>query len=133
MKKATINYKLRKIRELKNLSQDYLARELDISTRAYSMIETGERSLNTDRLEHICEILEIEPHEVFMFDSENVLKNSVAHEQYRFYERLLEEKDKIISILTEQLKLLMNNQEGGVNEFCMQFIANNKISIVAFS
>ncbi|MDR9488104.1 helix-turn-helix transcriptional regulator [Salibacter sp.] len=132
MKKATINYKLRKIRELKNLSQEYIARELDISTRAYSMIETGERPLNTERLEHICEILEIEPYEVYMFDSENVLKNSVAHEQYRFYERLLEEKDKTISILTEQLKLLMNNQEGGVNEYCMQFIANNKISIVAF-
>jgi transcriptional regulator with XRE-family HTH domain len=85
MKKAAINYNLRKIRELKNLSQEYLARELDISKRAYSMIENGETPLTTERLELICEILEIKPYEVYMFDSEDVLKNSVANEQYRLY------------------------------------------------
>jgi transcriptional regulator with XRE-family HTH domain len=130
MKKAAINYNLRKIRELKNLSQEYLARELDISKRAYSMIENGETPLTTERLELICEILEIKPYEAFMFDSEDVLKNSVANEQYRLYEKLLEEKDKRISILTEQVKYLKNSK-GGVNECCMQFIVNKRTSFLA--
>lgn len=130
MKKAAINYNLRKIRELKNLSQEYLARELNISKRAYSMIENGETPLTTERLELICEILEIKPYEAFMFDSEKVLKNSVANEQYRLYEKLLEEKDKRISILTEQVKYLKNSK-GGVNECCMQFIVNKRTSFLA--
>ena len=96
------------------------------------MIENGETPLTTDRLELICEILEIKPYEVYMFDSENVLKNGVANEQYRLYEKLLEEKDKTISILTEQVKYLKNSK-GGVNEYCMQFIVNNTILIVALA
>ena len=37
--------KIRQIRELKNLTQEHIATQLNLTTRAYSKIETGETQL----------------------------------------------------------------------------------------
>lgn len=42
--------KIKKIRELKGYSQDYVANKLAISQRAYSKIESGETRLHWDRM-----------------------------------------------------------------------------------
>lgn len=51
---------IRKIREHKNYTQDYLAAKLDISQNAYSKIELGYSKLTLDRLFQIAVILEVE-------------------------------------------------------------------------
>ena len=51
---------IRKIREQKNYTQDYLAAKLDISQNAYSKIELGYSKLTLDRLFQIAIILEVE-------------------------------------------------------------------------
>lgn len=51
---------IRKIREHKNYTQDYLAAKLDISQNAYSKIELGYSKLTLDRLFQIAIILEVE-------------------------------------------------------------------------
>ena len=49
--------KLKQIRELKNLSQEYIANQLGLSVRAYSKIETGETQLTINRLNEISRIM----------------------------------------------------------------------------
>jgi transcriptional regulator with XRE-family HTH domain len=52
--------KIRKIRESKNYSQDYLAAKLGISQNAYSKIELGYSNITLSRLANISDILEVD-------------------------------------------------------------------------
>lgn len=66
-------YKIRKIRELFDLSQAYMAHELNITQTTYSKIERGEVKLSTERLMKISEILDIKIEQILYFD-QNITK-----------------------------------------------------------
>lgn len=51
---------IRKIREFRNYTQDYLAAKLEISQNAYSKIELGYSNITLQRLIHIAFILEVD-------------------------------------------------------------------------
>jgi len=59
IKKVAAN--IRKIREYRNYTQDYLAAKLRISQNAYSKIELGHTRITVDRLFHVADILEVDP------------------------------------------------------------------------
>lgn len=61
---------IRKVREYRNYTQDYLAAKLEISQNAYSKIELGYSKITLDRLFHIAIILEVEVMELLHFDAE---------------------------------------------------------------
>ena len=67
--------KIKNLRELRNFTQDYMAKELGLSTRAYSKIESGETQLTINRLNEIATILNADPMKLLGFDSQNVLNN----------------------------------------------------------
>ncbi len=67
--------KIRNIRELRNLTQEYIASQLNISLRAYSKIESGETQLTIKRLNEISEILEVSAIELLSFDEKNIFQN----------------------------------------------------------
>ena len=58
---------IRKVREYRNYTQDYLAAKLDISQNAYSKIELGYSKITLDRLFHIASILEVEVTQLLYF------------------------------------------------------------------
>ena len=51
---------IKQIRELKTLTQEYMAQELGISQPAYVKIEQGLTVLKIDRLQQIADILEVD-------------------------------------------------------------------------
>ncbi len=61
---------IRKVREYRNYTQDYLAAKLEISQNAYSKIELGYSKITLDRLFHIALILEVAVMELLQFDAE---------------------------------------------------------------
>lgn len=61
---------IRKVREYRNYTQDYLAAKLEISQNAYSKIELGYSKITLDRLFHIALILEVVVQELLQFDPE---------------------------------------------------------------
>lgn len=67
--------KIKNIRELRNLTQEYIASQLNISLRAYSKIESGETQLTIKRLNEISEILKISPIELLSFDERNIFQS----------------------------------------------------------
>lgn len=71
-----VGNKIRKIRELKGFTQDYMASKLEISQRAYSKLEKEEIKLDWQRIEKISHILEIEPIDLVSFDDNLVFNNS---------------------------------------------------------
>ena len=55
---------IRKVREYRNYTQEYLAAKLCISQNAYSKIELGYTKITVDRLLHIAEILDTDPYQL---------------------------------------------------------------------
>jgi transcriptional regulator with XRE-family HTH domain len=51
---------IRKVREFRNYTQDYLAAKLNISQNAYSKLELGYSNITLNRLVVIAEVLEFE-------------------------------------------------------------------------
>jgi DNA-binding XRE family transcriptional regulator len=68
-----LGYKMRKIRELKNISQDYVAQHLGITQGAYSSIESGKVKINDETLLKISHALDVAVGIVINFDAEVAL------------------------------------------------------------
>lgn len=66
--------KIKKLRELKGYSQDYLAHELEISTRQYQRMESGEIDLTLSKMEQIAKLLDLTPMQVMGFDDKYVFE-----------------------------------------------------------
>jgi transcriptional regulator with XRE-family HTH domain len=67
---------IRKVREFRNYTQDYLAAKLGISQNAYSKIELGYSKITLDRLFHIALILEVQVTELLYFEASSFRKTN---------------------------------------------------------
>jgi len=64
-----ITNNIKRFRELKNLSRNYIAAELDMSVSGYSKIERGEVDLTISRIQEIAKILEVDMVLLFKFNT----------------------------------------------------------------
>nr|WP_199156705.1 helix-turn-helix transcriptional regulator [Pedobacter sp. ASV2] len=74
LKTKNVAANIRKIREYRDYTQDYLAAKLKISQNAYSKIELGYSKLTVERLFQIAEILEVEILHVLTLQSNEIIK-----------------------------------------------------------
>lgn len=74
LKTKNVAGNIRKIREYRDYTQDYLAAKLKISQNAYSKIELGYSKLTVDRLFQIALILEIEVTHLLTLDHNDLIK-----------------------------------------------------------
>jgi transcriptional regulator with XRE-family HTH domain len=73
-----IGQKIKKLRELKNLTQSHMAHELGVTQSAYSKMELGESEVTYGRLEKISSVLGMKPEDVITFNESmvfNVMNN----------------------------------------------------------
>ena len=70
-----IGQKIKKLRELKNLTQEYMAEQLGMKNQSsYSKLESGETDIAYSRLEQISNLLGLNPEDVITF-SEHIVFN----------------------------------------------------------
>ncbi|MCX2573601.1 helix-turn-helix domain-containing protein [Pedobacter sandarakinus] len=74
LKTKNVAGNIRKIREYRDYTQDYLAAKLKISQNAYSKIELGYSKLTVDRLFQISDILEVEVAHVLTLNHNDLIK-----------------------------------------------------------
>jgi transcriptional regulator with XRE-family HTH domain len=103
--------KLKQLRELKNYTQEYMATELGLSTRAYSKIEAGETQLTINRLNEISRVLGIEPMEILGFDHKNIFNNctqegNIGINHITIPEKLIEQYEQRIKHLESEIVFL---------------------------
>lgn len=106
--------KLKNLRELKNLTQEHMAEQLGLSTRAYSKIESGETQLTINRLNEISAILGVDPMEALGFDHQNIFNNckqegnnnTIGTSTYQMPEKLIEQYEKRIQQLESEVIFL---------------------------
>jgi transcriptional regulator with XRE-family HTH domain len=115
-----VGQKIKKIRELKNLTQDYVSEKLGISQSGYSKLENGEVDIPIERLRQISELMGLKPEDILSFDENMVFNimynktgngfviNHVSENEKRLYEEQIKTlKDEIIhlkSVLDKVLK-----------------------------
>jgi transcriptional regulator with XRE-family HTH domain len=105
---SRIGFKIRKLRESKDYTQEYMSSLLDISQNVYSKIESGAQKLTTERLKKIAEILDVKQEELINDDLKifNIYNNN-----YGYIETLKEENKVLIKKLTDQLGFLQEQNK----------------------
>jgi len=111
-----IGLKIKKYRENKNYTQEYMSEKLNISQNTYSKIETGGIKLTVDRLKQISDILEIPIEEILNSETQVFnFHNSNIDKFYGFIETLHEENKELtqttIKVLNEQLLYLQKEND----------------------
>ncbi len=102
--KSSIAYRIRKLRESKDYSQENMAGELGISTSAYSKIERGVTDPSVGRIAEIAKILDVE---VTYFFQEQTNKTEDPNKPYGFATKSdIEELISIINKLKQEMASL---------------------------
>lgn len=98
-----LGYKIRKLREAKDLTQEYMAHKLDISQNVYSKLESGGIKITTDRLRLIAEVLEV-PEEDLIKDDLNIF--NIHNNTYGYIETLKEENKELLKKFSDHIDFL---------------------------
>jgi transcriptional regulator with XRE-family HTH domain len=70
-----IGSKIRSIRTIKDINQEYMALKMGISQNAYSKIERGETSIDDNKLSSISVILGVSKEEILNYTEENYIRS----------------------------------------------------------
>jgi transcriptional regulator with XRE-family HTH domain len=70
-----IGHKIKRIREMRGLKQEYVAEQLGISQQTYSKLENDHIDISFSKIEQLATIFEMKPEDIVTFDSQNVFTN----------------------------------------------------------
>lgn len=125
--------KLKEIRKDRNLTQEQLAKQANISVRTIANYESGKREPNVEILFKICNALNIEIHD--LFDNNDIAeinknKNSKIDETYSILKEidtsLLEIKNKELKRCYERIDILEKDYDKLLNSI----MENRKVEII---
>ena len=105
-----IGEKIKKIRELKNYTQEYMAQKLEMTQAGYGKIERNESEVTYPRLEKIAEILKVTVEDIINFNEKMifnvmhnqtgngyVVNNGLSDQEKKLYEQIIsQQKDEIL-------------------------------------
>ena len=106
--------KIRKLREVKGLKQETMAKRMGLTTNGYGKIERGESSITLDRLEQIAQVLEVSTLDILQFDDNFVynittMNNSATNGIVNNYS-LSEAERTLLMQQIEAMQRLIDNQ-----------------------
>ncbi len=117
-------FNIRKQREIRGFSQEYMADALNISQASYARLENENTKVTVERLYKIAEILESSIIDFFEVDKvtiQNQTNNEGAYangyvqnlhiENKEVYEKLLKSKDEQIRLLNNTIEQLLSIQK----------------------
>ena len=107
MDNLNIGHKIKKLRELRNLTQEHMASSLGLSQSAYSRMELGETEITFSKLEKISEQLGMKPEEIIAFNESmvfNVMNNQTGNGLVINNNVPIEENKTLYDQLITQLK-----------------------------
>lgn len=108
-----IGTKVKKLRELKNFTQEFMANALEMTPSGYGKIERNETEVSYQKLEKIADILGIKVEDIINFNESfifNVMHNqtgngyvvnhiSTSDNEKKLYEQIIaQQKEEIISL-----------------------------------
>ena len=108
-----IGGKIKIIRELKNLTQEYMADKLEMSQANYSRLEKNEVELSVPKAQKIADILEVKLSDLLDFNEKNVFNiskvdtlNSDCNISYTISPEIKKLYEDTIKLLEEKIAIL---------------------------
>lgn len=115
-----LGLKIKKLRELKNLTQEHVAQVLGLNQSAYSRLETGDSEISFSKIEKIAELFDMKPEEVVSFNEQMVFNimhnlkgqngyvvNNVSENERKLYENQIESLKEEVKHLKGLLERFM--------------------------
>lgn len=116
-----VEEKIRNIRELKNFTQEYMAKKLGITQAGYSKIESGATKISYSKLSEISKILDIEVEGLLAFDSQKYFNSFNNVKGSNNGSVTIKVKDEDIKKLFEDkinlLERLLNRTENNLKQY----------------
>ena len=118
-----IGSKIKRIREMRGITQEEIAEKLSLTAQAYGRMERGETSISTERMVKIADALGVNPEEIMRFDENKFVisgnsNNGEASESNLQFNLNIYERDQTIEVLKDtitnqqdQIKFLQNQVE----------------------
>ncbi|MCO5249421.1 MAG: helix-turn-helix transcriptional regulator [Chitinophagales bacterium] len=111
-------YKIKKMRELRNFTQSYVAERLCLSQSNYARIESNSISIGKERLKKLAEILDTAIENIIGFDEQvifnintnvNAIHNLSTQQNYLINEELKKMYEEKLQLLQDKINLLEEN------------------------
>ena len=121
-----IGEKIRKIRNLRGYSQEYMGARLKMSQNNYSRIELDQINLTLNTLTEIAQVLEIGVQEIMSFNETTLFRTSAVEEpdrnegKYKVQQPILSMlQEEIVSLREDKRRLmsLLERQQGSGGNF----------------
>jgi transcriptional regulator with XRE-family HTH domain len=118
-----IGSKIKRIREMRGITQEEIAEALNLTAQAYGRMERGETSISAERLGKIAEKLGVNTDEIMRYDENKFIisgnsNNGEANEDALQFNLNIYESERAIEVLKEtisnqheQIKFLQNQVE----------------------
>jgi len=117
----TVIGNIKKFRELKNITREQMASDLELSVSGYSKLERGEIEITLKRLCEIAEVLDVEISQILNFNSQTIfnISNSQGvqgYDQGGSYHFHQEDKyrEKYIEMLEKEIQRLSKNKDAKI-------------------
>ena len=111
-----IEKNIKKYRELKGFSQEYMAHQLNVNQSTYAKMENSSTKITIDKLFSVAKLLETDVSEILDLKNQTIFNQTdnetanafgkVEHyyqENKEVYQELLKAKDEQIALLKEQI------------------------------
>lgn len=104
----SIGNNIKKLRELKNFTQSYVADFLNMSQSGYGKIERDETDISLSKLKKIATILEVDYNKILSFDDKNVFNiyNNQNSAGVVSNQQLINQNEQLISQLFSEISKL---------------------------
>ena len=110
----TIGDKIRIIREMKNLSQKYVAAKVGLSQPSYSDIERSKTNLCNEKLNAIAAALNVKPETILNFSEKCIAERYLSVEEHtrivneisQLYQDVIKQMEVQIGLLQKQVEKL---------------------------
>lgn len=105
-----IGDRIRKVRELKGLKQEYVAEKLGMSVTAYGNIERNASDLTFSKLEQIASVLEVTPQDIISIPEQlNIQSITGSKVGFHYYDQKPDNSDVHGEI--QALKIALENSQ----------------------
>jgi transcriptional regulator with XRE-family HTH domain len=108
---------IKKLRELRNYTQEYMAGGLEMSTNGYGKIERDEVEITLTKLEKIAALLEVSVNQILQFDSISILNFQHSNYAQGNVEQQHVNSDESLKKILAQQQDLMKQVVGIIDKF----------------
>lgn len=118
--------KIKKLRELRNFTQEHMAQKLHMSQSGYSKIERDETEVSYQRLQQIAEVLDVSVEAITAFNEKIVfsqmnnqhatagyiINQNFSEQQSKMYEMIIQQQKDEITHLRKMIETLQDRVKG---------------------